>query len=59
MTTEMIFSEWDDRELKWIPILIKTFNAFSDALQKSEEIWNKLLPLQKKGKHFTCTLKTT
>lgn len=38
MTTEMIFLEWDDRELKWIPILAKTFNAFSAALQKSEEI---------------------
>ena len=48
MTTEMIFSEWDDKELKWIPILTRTFNAFSDALQKSEEVWNKLLPLQKK-----------
>lgn len=50
MTTKMIFSEWDKEKLKWIPIpsLTETFSVFSDALEKSEEIWNKILPLQKK-----------
>ena len=60
MTTVMSFLEWDKEKLKWIPIpsLTKTFNVFSDALQKSEEIWDEILPLQKKGRYFTCTLKT-
>ncbi len=59
MTTKMIFSKWDEEKLKWIPILTETFSIFSDALQKSEEVWDKILPLQKQGQYFTCTLKTT
>ena len=53
--TTMTFLQWNNVLNDWDIILTEAYPNFTAALNASDKVWEKYLPLQKKGWRFQCT----